>query len=65
MISLHDRSRPPGPTGPGTPAGSPGHAPLTPGPSKATDVQTLLASFTAGVQRGLTEARSGGPPAET
>ena len=27
------------------------------GASKATDVQTLLSSFTAGVQRGLEEAR--------
>jgi hypothetical protein len=34
---------------------------LTPGPSKATDVQTLLSNFTAGVQRGLAEARRGRP----
>jgi hypothetical protein len=29
----------------------------TPGASKATDVQSLLTSFTAGVQRGLEDAR--------
>jgi hypothetical protein len=34
---------------------------LTPGASKATDVQTLLSNFTAGVQRGLADARQGGP----
>ncbi len=31
--------------------------PLSPGASKATDVQALLSSFTAGVRRGLDEAR--------
>jgi hypothetical protein len=38
---------------------------LMPGPSKATDVRTLLTSFTAGVQRGLAEAerdRRSAPP---
>jgi len=41
---------------------------LTPpgGASRATDVQTLLTSFSAGVQRGLDEARerSGRPPVD-
>jgi hypothetical protein len=30
----------------------------SPVPSRATDVQRLLTSFTAGVQRGLDDARS-------
>jgi hypothetical protein len=34
---------------------------LPPGASKATDVQTLLTNFTAGVQRGLEEARQRDP----
>jgi hypothetical protein len=48
-----------------TTSGAPAaRAPLVPGPSKATDVHTLLANFTAGVHRGLAEARQGRSPAE-
>ncbi|MDD9369949.1 MAG: hypothetical protein PV358_07545, partial [Acidimicrobiales bacterium] len=67
VISLHGRrggDRPAttaaDPSAP--PSGPSGHPPLTPGASKATDVQTLLANFTAGVQRGLFDARAGGGP---
>ncbi len=46
----------PAPPPPPRPAVDPRPTPAG-GASKATDVQTLLSSFTAGVQRGLEEAR--------
>jgi hypothetical protein len=45
-----------GPSAASRPAVDPRPTPAG-GASKATDVQTLLSSFTAGVQRGLEEAR--------
>jgi signal transduction histidine kinase len=52
VISLRGR----GPAGASHPGIDPRPTPAG-GASKATDVQTLLSSFTAGVQRGLQEAR--------
>jgi hypothetical protein len=59
VVSLHGRGpRPRTGIGPSPTA----RAPLTPGPSRATDVRTLLTSFTAGVQRGLADARNADRP---